>query len=788
MHPTGVELLAVAGTLIAVPAIVALVAAAHRRTGAVRHAYQALAAGSAMAVGSSAVALAVAIAGSPPEPAEPRRGGLALVVAVGVTAGVLLLLAGMLLLPGLGGGRNAAVRHVLDGLVIGASVWFVGWTVVSARPALITDQIPPACLPMLLPSAVAALAVGMSVIAVLRCPRPRGAMGRVASGVSVVAVAGVGLAGGTCNHWSLIVVLSAIVLPIGLILIVFAARMPDRPVADTDTDAIRTGTAFAFFPVLAMSVAALAHLAAGGVYDLSGVGAVVVEGFALVGRQYMANKDVRRYADQLQEREEFFRELAHTDPLTGLANRRGLLRTLRDEAVGGPPCVLLGMDLDGFKNINDMRGHDVGDAVLIEVARRLRANVRPGDLPARLGGDEFAVLMWARPAEAEGVADRLLGVLCQPYEQPHGTVYLSVSIGLAGCATANDVPSLLRNADLALRSAKQHGKRRVERYDAGYDQLLRRRTTLEHELRGAIDRGELHLAYQPVVDLPSTRPVGAEALLRWHHPRLGQVSPVEFIPVAEECGVIDRLGTWVLHQACHQLSRWLSDGHDVWVSVNVSPRELHAPEYVTQVAEVLEAHRVPPQRLVLEVTEHAVATDLDVLARRLRALRMTGVRIALDDFGAGYSSLGQLRKLPVDILKIDHSLVAEPESSRTGTAAPLVDVVVRLGHRLGLEVIAEGMTEPHQRMVVEDAGCRWAQGRLFGTAVPAEHLEARLVAIQSPTPLPPAPPLPPALPPAPTSPAPAPAGPASAGPAGPAPAGPAQDVRSVDSSREMRQA
>jgi EAL domain-containing protein (putative c-di-GMP-specific phosphodiesterase class I) len=185
------------------------------------------------------------------------------------------------------------------------------------------------------------------------------------------------------------------------------------------------------------------------------------------------------------------------------------------------------------------------------------------------------------------------------------------------------------------------------------------------------------------------------------------------------------------------------------VSVNVSPRELHSPEYVVQVAEALEAHRVPPQRLVLEVTEHAVATDLEELVRRLRALRMTGVRIALDDFGAGYSSLGQLRNLPVDILKIDHSLVAEPKSSRTGTAAPLVDVVVRLGHRLGLEVIAEGMEEPQQLAVVEAAGCRWGQGWLFGQAVPAEHLEARLAA---------------------------------------APTLPAQSVRSVDSGREMRQA
>jgi EAL domain-containing protein (putative c-di-GMP-specific phosphodiesterase class I) len=276
----------------------------------------------------------------------------------------------------------------------------------------------------------------------------------------------------------------------------------------------------------------------------------------------------------------------------------------------------------------------------------------------------------------------------------------------------------------------------------------------------------------------------------------------------------------VLHQACYQLSRWLADGHDVWVSVNVSPRELHAPEYVVQVAEALRAHHVPPQRLVLEVTEHAVATDLDELIRRLTALRLTGVRIALDDFGAGYSSLGQLRRLPIDILKIDHSLVAEHEPvrpvGRDGPAfAPMVDIVMRLGHQLGLEVIAEGVTNPTELAAVVAAGCRFGQGALFGWGVPAEHLEAMLEAATSPgarpTPLPPGPP---AIQP---RPAPSPllprlrSNPPASPPAVPAPRPPQEDfpqvggardatsgydtptsvnqnVGSVDSSREMRQA
>ncbi|HYN95771.1 MAG TPA: bifunctional diguanylate cyclase/phosphodiesterase [Pilimelia sp.] len=732
MHlPSGVELATLAATLLAIPGVAVLVRSARRRTGAARHAQQTLAAGAVLV---AACAAAVVVASFPA--AAPGSSAGRMTLATGISAangvGMLALFTGLLRLPGVAPTLHAVMRHVLDCLIIAAALWFVGWVSVSAAPSALTVHLPRACVPVLLPAAGLALAVGLAIIAVLRCARPRTGVVAVAAGVCLVALAGVALTGGLCQGSAQWIGAGALAVPVGLATVAAGALRADRP-ADCDTDVLRNGTAFAFLPMLAMSVAAIFHWVAGGrSYDQHAVFAGVVEGFAMAARQYLALRDVRRFAGQLQESEAHFRELAHTDPLTGLANRRGLLATLRSQAVGGPPCVLLGMDLDGFKNINDMRGHDVGDQVLIEVGQRLRDNLRPGDVAARLGGDEFAVLMWARPPEAQRVAERLLSVLSHPYEQPQGTVFMSASIGLAGCATANDVPTLLRNADLALRYAKQRGKARVEQYDMAYDQELRRRTVLEHELRGAVDRGELHLAYQPVVAVPSVRPVGAEALLRWHHPTLGQVSPLEFIPIAEESGSITRLGAWVLHQACHQLSRWLADGHDVWVSVNVSPRELHSPEYVMQVADALEAHRVPPQRLVLEVTEHAVATDLDELVRRLRALRMTGVRIALDDFGAGYSSLGQLRNLPVDILKIDQGLVAEPQSQRTGTAAPLVDVVVHLGHRLGLEVIAEGIAEQSQLAAVEAAGCRWGQGWLLGRAVPAEHLEARLAAISSP--------------------------------------------------------
>ncbi|MFY1598649.1 putative bifunctional diguanylate cyclase/phosphodiesterase [Micromonospora sp. WMMD737] len=768
--------------MVAVAVLCGLIAAAatalsaigvRRGAGPHRQAYALLAAASGVALVTLLVGAAVALstaghAGHAPD----GHTGWAGVVAIGTAISGLLFSAGLLRLPGVAATAAATVRLALDGLVMAAAFWFVGWVVFSEPTRLLGDATPMACVPILLATVSAALTAGLALIVALRAPPPRARAAWVGAGATAVTCGGLGIATGLCQAGPGMALVGAGVLAAGLVAAASAGRRPDA--ADRPPpDLIRRDGAYAFVPMFAMAASAMYHLLQDGRFDALGIVAGSAEGFALVTRQYLTLHDVRGYARRLAEREAHFRELAHTDQLTGLANRRGLLQALHRCAEAGAPCVLLGLDLDGFKHVNDMRGHDVGDAVLAEVGERLRANLRPGDVAARLGGDEFAVLMHGQPADADRVAERLLGVLGRAYDQPEGPVFLSVSIGVAGWTGEPDVELLLRHADLALRYAKQRGKNRIERYDAAYDQLLRRRTTLEHELRGAIERDELRLVFQPVASLPSVRPVGAEALLRWRHPVLGKVGPDEFIPLAEECGMITKLGAWVLHQACHQLSRWLADGHDVWVSVNVSPRELHAPEYVVQVAEALRAHRVPPQRLVLEVTEHAVATDLDELIRRLTALRLTGVRIALDDFGAGYSSLGQLRRLPIDILKIDHGLVAEHEPvrpvGRDGPAfAPMVDIVMRLGHQLGLEVIAEGVTTPTELAAVVAAGCRFGQGALFGWGVPAEHLEAMLEAATSPGARPaptPAPAGPPAAPPPrrlPTLPAPRPSGPGSA--------------------------
>jgi diguanylate cyclase (GGDEF)-like protein len=713
--------------------VIFLLRAARARPAGPRGAYVTLAtAVTAAVIALAGVALVHGLVDSP---------GLRAVVAAGVGfgAGTLVLAAGVLMLPAVvvRGGRWA---RVLDGLLLTAAVFYIAWTAFLERLHLRTvgDGVPlrldARCVAFAVPTVLIVCSLGVMAVSAAHLTRARtpalgvcvGAALYCAGAVLLVYASGAGLPTRSGGQFEPIggaggsVALGTCALVAGCLAMAVGARRSELLPAPPAPPGVREAglsTIAVGFSILAT----IYRLATGRDLDTTSVvTCVFIAGF-LVLQQGLARRELRRYADRLEESEQHFRDLAHTDALTGLANRRELLRTLQIDAVGGPPCVLLAIDLDGFKNINDIRGHDVGDAVLVEVARRLRSNVRPGDCAARLGGDEFAVLMWARPSEAQAVAERILSVLNRPYELVTGTVFVSASIGLAGCLEADSIDSLLRNADLALRFAKQAGKNRVESYDIAYDELVRRRTELEHEMRGAVERGELMLVYQPVVDLADGRVAGVEALLRWHHPTLGTVPPAEFIPLAEETGLIHGIGAFVVHEACHQLSRWLADGHEIWLSVNASVRELHTPEYAVQIADVLRTHRVPADRLVIEVTEHAVALDVDQLVERLAVLRSSGVRLALDDFGAGYSSLNILRTLPVDALKIDRALLrqeGEPGST------PLVDVVVDLGERLALDVVAEGVATPAQQALLEHSGCRYAQGELFGDAMPAERVEA----------------------------------------------------------------
>ncbi len=434
-----------------------------------------------------------------------------------------------------------------------------------------------------------------------------------------------------------------------------------------------------------------------------------------------------RDVGERKDLERTLHRMAFTDPLTGLPNRRQLLRRLEEarRAAGERGGTLLTIDIDGFTAFNESRGQDVGDALLIEVAARMRQSIGRSDVAARLLGDEFAVLTVVPESEARGLATRLLTILAEPYELPESsTGYLTASIGLAAFTVDSDIDEIMRNADLALRQAKQLGKNRIERYDEALEYTLVRRSALEQELRGATGRDELDLAYQVVVELTDRRPVGVEALLRWRHPMFGTVGPEDVISVAEEARLIDEVGGWVLTQACRRLAGWLADGHEVWLSVNVSARQLESPGFTSMVANLVDAYQLPPGRLVLELAGRAPADRLQRITGRLAELRSLGVRTALDGFGASPTPLADLRRLPLDILKIDRSLTAEPGTARAHV--PLADVVVRLGRRLGMEVIATGVEDAAQLDSLQAAGCRYGQGYLFGRPLPAEHTEALL--------------------------------------------------------------
>lgn len=412
--------------------------------------------------------------------------------------------------------------------------------------------------------------------------------------------------------------------------------------------------------------------------------------------------------------------MAYTDPLTGLANRRALLQSLEDGvAAEEHRTALLLLDLDGFKNVNDTRGHDFGDELLVEVSRRIKELLRPTDVGARLGGDEFAILLRANRTEAVATARALVERLAEPHEFHDGsTVFTTGSVGIATAADGLDNPEiLLRNADLALRAAKQDGKNRCATYDAEFDRKVRRRNELTHELRGAIARDELRLMFQPVF-APDRTIVGAEALMRWNHPRLGNVSPAEFIPAATESGLTQDLAVWTVRRAAALLAAWQSVGIKAWISVNVSVKELHTHLFATEVNTALFAAGVPARRLVLEVTEHDFSHQMNTLIAQLSALRGAGVRIALDDFGSGYSSLGQLDRLPVDILKIDRDLIAKDD----GGVGPLAAVTVELGRLLGMEVIAEGVETDTQYQAVIEAGAPLVQGYLLAKPMDPDEL------------------------------------------------------------------
>ncbi len=440
---------------------------------------------------------------------------------------------------------------------------------------------------------------------------------------------------------------------------------------------------------------------------------------------------------QRKEAEEQIRNLAYFDSLTQLPNRRLLIDRLGQAGASvthqHQHGALLFLDLDYFKLLNDTEGHETGDELLIEIARRLRTCARDGDTVARLGGDEFVVMLEnigtdeaVAAAEAEAMGKRILEAAAQPFalrgREYHGTVSIGISLF---DDSHHNVDELLKRADVAMYQAKSSGRNRVCFFDPAMQQSLVERAAMESELRRVVALGQLVLHYQPQFD-DRNRILGAEALLRWQHPLRGLVPPAEFIPLAEETGLIIPIGNWVLETACRQLRQWQDNAltRDLMLAVNVSAKQFHQADFVDKVRQTVEEAGADPHHLKLELTESVIVDDIADTIEKMKALKAYGVGFSMDDFGTGYSSLSYLRRLPLDQLKIDRSFINEVETN-TGDAV-IVKTIIAMAHALGLDVIAEGVEKEAQHLFLNRNDCPAYQGFLFGQPVPVSIFEKML--------------------------------------------------------------
>ena len=435
--------------------------------------------------------------------------------------------------------------------------------------------------------------------------------------------------------------------------------------------------------------------------------------------------------------EEQLSHQAFHDSLTGLANR-ALFRDRLEHALArvkrsSSALAVLFLDLDNFKNINDSLGHDHGDELLMAVTGRLLSRSRASDTVARLGGDEFAILLEDEVDEASAavVADRIAEVMRAPFSVQGTEVFVTASIGIAlgrgdGVTVSSDADALLRNADVAMYAAKARSRGQYQVFEPAMHDLLVQHLELQADLQRGLERDEFFLTYQPILDLVSGRLLSVEALIRWNHPTRGLVMPTEFIPAAEETGLIVRIGAWVLHQACAQAKAWQTAypmDPPLAISVNLSPRQLREADLADQVEAILGQTGLAPETLVLEITETGLMQDIERAVDVLRALKGLGVRLAIDDFGTGTSSLGSLRRLPIDVLKIDRSFV-ETMAVNAAQGQALVRAIVDLAQTLQLETVAEGIEVPTQMARLQAIGCRAGQGFYFAEPLDPGEMES----------------------------------------------------------------
>jgi diguanylate cyclase (GGDEF)-like protein len=446
----------------------------------------------------------------------------------------------------------------------------------------------------------------------------------------------------------------------------------------------------------------------------------------------LALNDARTVEALRQTLGEAVHQASH-DPLTGLVNRTVILQRL-EELLAGPDVdgvAVLFVDLDRFKLVNDSLGHDVGDSVLVETARRLQRCVRPGDVVGRHAGDEFVVLCAGLHGEVDalGLADRICREIAVPMRVPARELVVTASVGVARGVRGVTADELLRDADVAMYQAKERGRDRTELFGRSMRARMMERVDLEHALRQAILSEEFRLHFQPTLDLRTGRPLLVEALIRWEHPTRGLVRPDQFIPVAEDTRLIVPIGSWALREACRQVAEWRRSTPalaELGVSVNLSACQFGDDRLVEVVGEALAATGLEPSALWLEITETAVMDDVAATVRTLASLKRLGVRLAIDDFGTGYSSLSYLKRFPVDVLKVDRSFVDGIGTDAEDTA--IVKAVVRMAQALGKGVVAEGIEHEAQLAELRALGCEAGQGFLFSRPQAPEDLHAWLVA------------------------------------------------------------
>jgi diguanylate cyclase (GGDEF)-like protein len=452
---------------------------------------------------------------------------------------------------------------------------------------------------------------------------------------------------------------------------------------------------------------------------------IALGGFVLLAGLVL--RHMRRTAATIAGGESRLRHLALHDPLCGLPNR--IFFSERLEAIiahvkdGAPPAAIFYIDLDHFKDVNDTLGHPIGDELIRSVTQRLTQALRGDDLVARLGGDEFAVIssVGYDQATLETIGSRIIASLCAPYTINDQTIVIGASIGIAVINKhSGAVSDIMRHADMALYRAKNEGRNRACVYDTAMDDTILKRKLVENDLRATIEKGELRVAYQPIVNNSGETVVGVEALCRWTHPARGEIPPSEFIPIAEHSGLIIPLGEWVLRQACLDGKAW----PDITISVNVSPLQFRRADFVDVVERILAETEFDATRLELEVTESTLLGNVDTAELAMFRLKALGVRLALDDFGTGYSSLLYLRRFPFDKLKIDRSFVHSIE--RAADAAAIVHAVVSLGRGLGMKVTAEGVETAEQQLFLRAAGVHMMQGYRFGRPGTAAEIDMRL--------------------------------------------------------------